>query len=279
MDDSILLLDSSSIPSYICSGYRRFEPGKKHVNCTLNICMLVFVLEGTLFYKQDGIPGNVKEGEWFIEKPLSVMRVDMPCPKLAFYYIHFEPLPTAVGEPGTDVIFSDVSEDKPPRTIIRLPIRGTFEQKHMMPLFDEIESIASRVPSDIILRQGAFLHLISALAETTRPALTERDRLAADLYDYVVIHACKPFFVTDLEQVYHFSADYLSRLLKTNYGVTVKELVMQLRVRKARDLLSYTTLAIEAVSQQVGFQDVSQLHRAFKAHIGMSPGEYRRQRW
>ena len=278
MNNSVLLFDSARIPRYICSGYRHFEPGKKHVNSTLNICMLVCVTEGILYYSQDGVPGSVSEGEWFIDRPLSVMRGSLPSPKLSFYYVHFEPLSVSNEEPGTEVIFSGGSEDEPQRTILRLPTRGTFDRNHFEPLFQEMDKVATLKSNDTLIRQSVFLKLISALAETAKPALPVRSRLGAKLYDYITMHACESFYVADLEKEFHFSPDYLSRILKEYCGMTAKELVMQLRVQNARNLLSYTTQSVEEISHQIGFQDVSQFHRAFKALTGTTPGLYRKQR-
>jgi len=60
-------------------------------------------------------------------------------------------------------------------------------------------------------------------------------------------------------------------------GLTPSELLRTVRLRKARKLLQSTTQPVTQVAFEVGFRDINQFGRAFKAATGDAPREYRRR--
>lgn len=94
-----------------------------------------------------------------------------------------------------------------------------------------------------------------------------------------------------LEEVGDFSPDYQSvaasvqmapRSLRHRFrqatGMSLHDYVIQLRMSRARDLLTETDLPIKAVSSLLGYRDVYYFSRQFKAEAGVSPGRYRHSR-
>lgn len=68
--------------------------------------------------------------------------------------------------------------------------------------------------------------------------------------------------------------NYLNTLFRTHYGTPPQQYQMQLRLAKARCLLSSSTSSSE-VAQQCGFSDQAHFSRQFKRFMGSSPGKYR----
>ncbi|WP_278922400.1 GlxA family transcriptional regulator [Pseudophaeobacter profundi] len=67
----------------------------------------------------------------------------------------------------------------------------------------------------------------------------------------------------------------LHRKFSNSTGYSVNRYVQELRVEKAKGLLELTTLPVTEICWRVGYQDVSAFNRLFKAHSGLSAGEYR----
>ncbi len=86
------------------------------------------------------------------------------------------------------------------------------------------------------------------------------------------------FSLDELAEKHHISKYYLSRLFKKNTGYSPMQYLMMCRLAAARDLLEQTDKSISEIVWRSGFSDGSNFSRYFKAHIGMTPEEYRRCR-
>jgi AraC family transcriptional regulator len=69
---------------------------------------------------------------------------------------------------------------------------------------------------------------------------------------------------------------YLARSFRERYGVSVGEYVRRLRLDWAAAQLSATETPVATVAAEAGFADQSHFTRAFKRHMGLTPGRYRR---
>ena len=61
------------------------------------------------------------------------------------------------------------------------------------------------------------------------------------------------------------------------YGVLPKLYIDKLRLNKAAELLVETNLNIAEIAEMMGYQDPFHFSRRFKAVIGFSPQQYRRE--
>lgn len=69
---------------------------------------------------------------------------------------------------------------------------------------------------------------------------------------------------------------YFRRLFVRQIGVSPKQYVIDLRVRRAKQLLSEGALKINAVAQDCGFAGPYHFCRVFRERTGLTPTEYRR---
>jgi AraC-like DNA-binding protein len=70
----------------------------------------------------------------------------------------------------------------------------------------------------------------------------------------------------------------LRRRFKEATGISPHVYVLQVRLARARTLLSETDLALTAVAERLGYDNVYFFARQFKQFAGVSPGVYRRSR-
>ena len=71
---------------------------------------------------------------------------------------------------------------------------------------------------------------------------------------------------------------YLHRLFKSATGSSLKEYLLDLRIRKACSLLKSTDLPVAIISHSVGYEDTLYFSRLFKKKKGLSPSQYRVQK-
>lgn len=71
---------------------------------------------------------------------------------------------------------------------------------------------------------------------------------------------------------------HLARVFRAQHGVTLGDYVRTLRVEWAATRLASSADPLATIAIESGFADQSHFSRAFKRHIGLTPGQYRRAR-
>ncbi|WP_165452512.1 response regulator [Paenibacillus thalictri] len=75
----------------------------------------------------------------------------------------------------------------------------------------------------------------------------------------------------------YVSSVWLSHLLKEKTGKTFLEIVTELRISLAKQLLQDVSLKAYEVAERVGYKDTDYFTKQFKKHTGRTPSEYRSQ--
>ena len=81
--------------------------------------------------------------------------------------------------------------------------------------------------------------------------------------------------LNDVSEAFMYTSTYINRVLKFSTSKTFYELLTDIRIAKAKELLNTTTLSITEISEQVGYSNVQSFIRMFKRKIGMPPNQYR----
>lgn len=84
--------------------------------------------------------------------------------------------------------------------------------------------------------------------------------------------------LTRLAGELHVSLPYLSHAIRGSTGKTFKELLLEKRLERARELLEGTSLPIDSIIDAVGYDNTSYFYRKFRARYGASPKDWRRSR-
>lgn len=69
---------------------------------------------------------------------------------------------------------------------------------------------------------------------------------------------------------------HLNRLFRVQFGVSMRTKLTELRLRKARDLLSEADARVDNVARVTGYAHPGFFRAAFKRHMGVTPAEWRR---
>lgn len=81
--------------------------------------------------------------------------------------------------------------------------------------------------------------------------------------------------ITDVQHATGIHQRKISGILKRDNQLTFKAYVNQLRIEKAKTLLSETSLPISVIAFDCGYNNISHFNRVFKAELGISPQEFR----
>ncbi|MCH5268457.1 MAG: helix-turn-helix transcriptional regulator [Lachnospiraceae bacterium] len=95
--------------------------------------------------------------------------------------------------------------------------------------------------------------------------------------EYIETHYKEPLLVQDLAQRCKMSYSYFAKLFRENYYQSCKEYIEFVRINKVTDLLLFTKLDLNYISQETGFADCSHLIRTFRKWKGCTPRQWMRE--
>ncbi len=84
-----------------------------------------------------------------------------------------------------------------------------------------------------------------------------------------------PLKVQDLAEYIGLSPSHTYRIIKKECGLSPHELIEQVKMKKACEMLSKTNISIHEISLLLGYEYVSHFFHVFKKTVGTTPGEYR----
>ena len=74
----------------------------------------------------------------------------------------------------------------------------------------------------------------------------------------------------------NISEVYFRKLFTKHFGISPKQFIIDMRVQKAKQLLTEGVLTVCAISESCGFANPYHFSRLFKQHTGITPSEYRK---
>ncbi len=92
---------------------------------------------------------------------------------------------------------------------------------------------------------------------------------------YLEQHLPETISREDLARLACMHPNSLDRAFRAAYGVPPMEMLRDLRLRRACDLLARTDHTLDAVAHACGLHDAPMLSRYFRTRLGESPGAYR----
>ena len=81
--------------------------------------------------------------------------------------------------------------------------------------------------------------------------------------------------IEDLCERVHMSRTQLYRKLKMKTGLSFSDILINLRIAKAKSLVLYTDYNISEIAYQLGYNDPSYFVRVFRTKVGVTPGYFR----
>ena len=73
------------------------------------------------------------------------------------------------------------------------------------------------------------------------------------------------------------SRSYFSQCFHEICGCSFVDYLRRVRVEKAKKYLSHTSLSLQQIAEQTGYDDEKYFNRVFRKSTGMLPSEYRKQ--
>lgn len=104
--------------------------------------------------------------------------------------------------------------------------------------------------------------------------------------DKEIAEKAKALIIADLRQSWqlaevaalvHVTSFTLRRIFKRQYGTSLSDFVLQVKMEKAKELLVTTNNTIQMIAEALGYVEGNNFQKRFKKVTGMTPGEWRKK--
>lgn len=130
--------------------------------------------------------------------------------------------------------------------------------------------------------EGNFLAKISALFKLVMLKVAETAdedalpaRMVEELDNYIRENRGDEISNTEIGAIFGYHPFYISKLLKDKRGITLRQYIINYRLKVAKRLLETTNKNASEIAEECGFTDASYFAKIFKASFGETPKKYR----
>ena len=251
----VLYLNTQTAQPYACA-FRHFFEGEHHITRRFPQSVLLLVLEGTLYFEEDDMPVAVSQGEWYIQRANLLQTGKRGSPAPIYFYLHF------------DGGFQELEESP----TFCLPLSGKFDRQTLRPLLEKLVNCQQEAASQELFEVSLFRSLLYFLYCSDRES---RNDLPYRILNMVSSQIDRPLSLSSLAKEMGYCEDYLGRVFRRQYGVSLCQYANRLRVQRAKQLLRETSKTIEQIGREVGCPEVSRFYRLFRRETGMAPSQWR----
>ena len=93
--------------------------------------------------------------------------------------------------------------------------------------------------------------------------------------EYIGDNFARDISLDDVSRVVNISPYYFSKLFKEATGENFIEYLTNIRIEKAKELLTGSDLSMKEICSMCGYQDPNYFSRTFKKNVGLTPTEYK----
>lgn len=141
----------------------------------------------------------------------------------------------------------------------------------------EICEIASSAEGEWRAVISAMLKLVLIRLATVCDKNALPQRMVRNLDSYIRENRKEEISNTEIGAIFGYHPFYVSNKLKEAKGITLRQYIINYRLKIAKRLLELTDKSVGEIADEVGFSDASYFTKSFKSSVGMTPKEYRNQ--
>ena len=97
------------------------------------------------------------------------------------------------------------------------------------------------------------------------------------VFRFIEAHYRQPISLNDVARQVGYSPAYLTNLVQSHTGRTVKQWIIERRMAQAKTLLATTTQSVRQIAESSGYSDAGYFTRQFRQFNGVSPQVWRQQ--
>lgn len=149
-------------------------------------------------------------------------------------------------------------------------------KEHLEPVKEALVQFNIEKSKQIVFGVGEGGTIKLAYSNALKDYYDQNKTVFTQFMNYMQENYNKNLTVSTVANNVHVSSSHLNRLLKKEYGMTFTEILLNVRINKAKELL-LKNYNVEIVSDLVGFNSSAYFSVCFKKLIGVSPSQYRKE--
>lgn len=163
--------------------------------------------------------------------------------------------------------------------------RPTFQskdQEKIESVWKEIMSVAGSADymRDMKINSSLAELLVLVMSESWHPEdqITAKKKASvADVKEYLDSHYQTKITLDSLADQFYINKYYLTKVFKEQYGQSITNYLLNLRITKAKQLLRFSEKSVEEIGMEVGLGAPHYFSHTFKSVEGVPPSVYRKQ--
>ena len=198
-----------------------------------------------------------------------------------FYWLHFETDHEIIEK---NISASECNEYKVslPKNLLSIPYEGILPQMDkiiilMKQLQDAVKeqytpSILSYFTTTILCELHAQMNPVQINSISHKKS---QKQIYYDIIDYVKQNITKPLKIYDIASHFNYNESYLSHFFTSVAGISLKQLILNLKVDAANILLVDTNKTINEIADELSFSSAQHFVKVYKSKTGLTPTAYR----
>lgn len=247
--------------SVCCAGHS-YGPNVRQVY------VLHYVIKGQGTYKVDGKSYQLKGGQGFLIEPgaLTYYEADQEDP-WEYIWIGFtgglsESLLESIGL-GNDNLILSTEHGQELRDLIEMMLR--FNQNTL---------------ADQFMLQSLLCSFLEVLSRNSLQSLEVKplhvNSYVQQAVNYIENNFSSNITIQSIADYINIDRSYLFYLFKKERGCSIQQYLTDYRISYAKTILESTDYSVEAVCYACGYRNPETFTKAFKKHVGMAPGQFRK---
>ena len=212
---------------------------------------IIFVTEGEVNIEENEIKYILKKDDILILEPDKNHKGFKKSSNTSFYWMHF------------------ISENNPLSYIKTLHIDNSY---NLTLLSNQLihYSLVNNFPEvkDYLIR------IIIAEIYSISENLTD-NKLVNQIAEWIRINSDTKLTAKDISEYFGYNSDYISRLFKKYYNMSLKKYVDEAKINTIKKKLLSSSLSLPKISDECGFEEYKYFLKFFKYHTNMTPTKFR----
>ncbi len=208
---------------------------------------IIYVTKGTVYLSECDRDFILEKGDLIVLKPGAVHYGNKHSSDTSFYWVHY-------------------NCDEEYETFVIRGFAGSF-------LFKELMHYSHMPNCPEYVKNAVLRHIIAEIYMSEINANVSS--LGNSIFEWTRINVSRSLTVNKVAQHFGYNSEYISRLIKREYGITLKSLIDDFLVDKAKEYLCNVELSIKEISTLLGFNNANAFVVFFKYHERISPKKYR----
>lgn len=117
-----------------------------------------------------------------------------------------------------------------------------------------------------------FSYIISKLITHSE----KTDGISSDVYKYIIDNVCEKLTAESVAKHFNYSPSYIEKLLRRNYNISFRQLIIETRLKKALWFLENTSKSCSEISSELGFYSAQHFTQMFRKKYNMKPTDLRK---